>query len=521
MITTATDSSQSTKLSQNARWWLWLETILILVVICLQAATPVPAANEAHYLTKAKRFWQENWAISDYFLGSADAHFAFYALFGWLTQLFSLATSAWIVRMIGWTFLAYCWMRMSRSVVQVPLLSVLSSALFMATQRRFSMSLEWVVYGAEAKVFAYGFLFLAIASLMNRRWGWAWIYFGLAILWHPVVGGWGLVVGVGFAWIDSRGLTPFRQHWQALALGLLIAAGGVLPAALLNVGIDREIVHEAAKTHVYERLPHHLYPPGFLDGKVVGHLPLLGAWLFLGLLSCMNRDGRRFQLYVLGSGLITVLGLLIYQFNVDHSTLQASLLRFYWYRLFDVMVAIGMGMGVIVIANFSPTRFWRGVWSTPFVILMFVHFVDRWEDITRPAPIQFKLGGKSREELRASFADWLEMCQWIRENTPPDALFLTPTKTQTFLWYAHRGEVASWKNVPQDAKAIVEWRNRMLKLHGTMRSWELGKNLKRLSAEELRQLAKEFEIDYLVYYAEHSFDLPVVHRNEHFVLYAF
>ena len=59
--------------------------------------------------------------------------------------------------------------------------------------------------------------------------------------------------------------------------------------------------------------------------------------------------------------------------------------------------------------------------------------------------------------------DWQEACLWASDdrNMPPTARFITPRMAQTFKWYAHRAEVATWKDMPQDAKELVQWRTRI------------------------------------------------------------
>ena len=59
------------------------------------------------------------------------------------------------------------------------------------------------------------------------------------------------------------------------------------------------------------------------------------------------------------------------------------------------------------------------------------------------------------------YVDWLAVCEWIRENTPPDSLWLTPKYQQSFKWHAQRAEVVSWKDVPQDNASVIEWYHRM------------------------------------------------------------
>ena len=56
--------------------------------------------------------------------------------------------------------------------------------------------------------------------------------------------------------------------------------------------------------------------------------------------------------------------------------------------------------------------------------------------------------------------DWKPACLWIKENTPEDAVFLTPRYQKSFKWYAERGEVFSTKDIPQDALSITEWSER-------------------------------------------------------------
>jgi hypothetical protein len=58
-------------------------------------------------------------------------------------------------------------------------------------------------------------------------------------------------------------------------------------------------------------------------------------------------------------------------------------------------------------------------------------------------------------------ADWRAACAWIRDETPRDALFLTPRTQWSFRWFAQRADYVNWKDCPQDAAGIVEWNNRL------------------------------------------------------------
>ena len=66
----------------NRGWW-W-EAALITLMCYLKAGWLPPDVNEAHYLAKAKHFWQPDWCPADFFLNSPDAHTPFYVVFGWV-----------------------------------------------------------------------------------------------------------------------------------------------------------------------------------------------------------------------------------------------------------------------------------------------------------------------------------------------------------------------------------------------------------------------------------------------------
>ena len=99
-----------------------------------------------------------------------------------------------------------------------------------------------------------------------------------------------------------------------------------------------------------------------------------------------------------------------------------------------------------------------------------------------------------------NLAAWREACAWIAEETPPDAVFLTPRLAQTFRWYAGRAEVVSYKDIPQDAAGIVEWWRRLYRIHVTYVDgapvWR--SSLAELDAQQLNELGAEFGADYVV-----------------------
>jgi hypothetical protein len=90
---------------------------------------------------------------------------------------------------------------------------------------------------------------------------------------------------------------------------------------------------------------------------------------------------------------------------------------------------------------------------------------------------------------------WLEVCRWVRERTPPDALLVTPNESWAFKWFAERAEFVSFKDCPQDAPRIVEWNRRLLWLGDWART---AKGDGSFGPDDLRTLRDETGAEYLI-----------------------
>ncbi len=69
--------------------------------------------------------------------------------------------------------------------------------------------------------------------------------------------------------------------------------------------------------------------------------------------------------------------------------------------------------------------------------------------------------GIVHEGFRGDDRAYLSVCEWARQNTPDDAVFLVPPDEQSFRLLARRAIVVNFKNVPQLSGELVEWRNRL------------------------------------------------------------
>lgn len=462
-------------------WRIAIELLLIFTVFFLHGAWPVPDVNEPHYLSKAKHYWDNSWCANDFFLNTADAHQVFYWTFGWVTRFLSLDQTAWIGRFLTWALLAWAWRRLSWAVLPRAWLAVLSAELFVLLNENAHMAGEWVIGGIEAKGFAYVLVFLGLEAIVKSRWNRAWLFFGAAGCFHVIVGGWA-AVACAVTWLASSDeRPPFRAMLPGLVGGLVLALPGLWFALSLTHGADPQTVRAANEIYVWQRLPHHLAADRFKEGFPSRHLMMWGLWLAIVTLSPADSAGRRLRRFVGGTMLLTVIGYLLVWLGEWAPAPAAALLRFYWFRMSDVFVPVGVSLaGLTIVDRLGPARSRsKRLWLAGLIVLA---FYDLWSQIAH-LPLNMVVPDAATVVPRADknlvYDDWLKTCDWIKGHSESGDLFLTPRMSSTLRFYAGRGEVGNWKDFPQDAGSIVKWWTRMFKLFTLSKDnpqWE-GKTL--------------------------------------------
>ncbi|MGA2062318.1 MAG: DUF6798 domain-containing protein [Thermoguttaceae bacterium] len=552
------------------RWRILAEIALVFAVFFLQGAWPVPDVNEPYYLGKTIHYWNPSWAAGDFFLDSKDTHKVFYLTFGWLSLCLTPTALAWAGRLITWWLLAWSWRRLSFAVLPRPGWSILSAALFAMLMDNFHMAGEWVIGGVEAKGFAYVFVFLGLESLVRNRWNRAWLLLGAASALHVLVGGWA-AIAAGLAWLLIGPDRPkLRSMWLSLLGGLLLALPGLLPAILLNANADAETVRQANQIYVFERLPHHLdifhiYPQFIIRFVLLTLLYFTLSWRvslivfkdatggdfmnsanptntsdsanagrtafrnFLTSICNLQSNSRtfndiqsslkRFRAFVTAAIIIALAGAAINLLVFFNRDLAAGLLRYYWFRLSDVAVPLGVAMlGCLWIVDSRPARMAIARFAAVIAGLALIYHFGSMA-IQRLQPTT------PRAERLANPLDWQEACLWAADqrNAPPTARFITPRSAQTFKWYAGRAEVATWKDVPQNAAEIVQWWTRMQDLFAADGGDPEGpryESLNELSPQRIDELGRKYKADFLITEtADTPLNLKVVYRNESYIIY--
>jgi hypothetical protein len=110
---------------------------------------------------------------------------------------------------------------------------------------------------------------------------------------------------------------------------------------------------------------------------------------------------------------------------------------------------------------------------------------------------------------RVEIEDWRAICKWALEETPDDAVFLVPRLSHTFRWYSNRAEVVTRKDLPQDARSIVEWWERLADIYDAGTPSPLD-SLAPVGAERLRILGERYGAGYVVSRPDETLALPRV-----------
>ncbi len=625
------------------RFSILLETAAVFVVLYAHGAWPVPDVNESYYLGKAIHFWNPDWVIGDSFLDSKDAHWCFYAVFGWLSLFLSPNAFAWTGRVIVWAAFAWGWRRLSFALIPVRWLSIPTAAGLLYYLDAFQMSGEWVIGGVEGKSFAYPLVLFGLEAMVRGKWNRVWGFFGAAAAFHVLVGGWSVIVGL-FVWSLQKRTerTSLRKMLPFLGLGGLLSLPGLIPALLLDSGCSRETIGQAHWIYVFERLGHHLVPSSFPWTYRLRFAVLVGLWLALCWVARSRKQraetaspeieeteecelaGRFFRLhgFVFGTLILAAIGFGIAALFRDDPRGAADWLRFYWFRMSDfavplgvtflgtsllyrlllgfekqrnessntplvaaspvgdlaggigrILALLGIGVGVFLLLDGLIFGWLFFTWfpppepAIPWGVTMILGIVilvifEKWSNTQKRPPFKsttllptawllllvsivvwgplgyilklaeprtrFAYSRSDPSSSRAAYY-WVEACDWINDpanGIPKEARFLTPGDNATFKWYTARPEVATWKEIPQDAAGIVRWYETVEELFAyrpqdgpVRRDYSLQVLLNRYPPGPFQKLREKYEFDYVLCGKYPALQLPILYENMSYVIY--
>lgn len=502
-------------------------------------SVPVPGVNEPHYLTKARSYANPEWCQNDFFLSSSDAHAVFFGLVGPLTKTLSFATIAVMGRVLSLSLLAIGWVMVGRRLGLKFHGICISAGSVCLIAMSGNFSGEWIIGGFESKVPAYGFAFLSVAYWLDSRSHPAistslklGIMLGLAIALHPVVGAWfaiGFVVSEAvlyLAFVKQRvGLVSLlRNGFVTIASSFVCALPGLVPAVKLAMAadIDEGVQDSANRIQVYWRLAHHLDPSNFPAYSWI-HTATLTGLCVLGLRLIMRskphvsgnsssldcRPWTAWSTLLCVSLVIALVGVVIGWHSGSYMEItdwewRAKILRYYPFRFFDALLPCTLAL---IVGGLSDVWLRTSRNRTIAVTCFALSVIAFAANTRRNQPAAFSA---------ASFEQWKQACEWLKQNTPTDSLIMGPRESFGMKWFAERAEYVCFKDCPQDGLGIVEWNARLSRLF----EWaQASYDNRQFDDKDLQRLNKQTGITHVMTRRLGPFESPPVFRNQTWRIY--
>ncbi|MBD2436799.1 DUF6798 domain-containing protein [Nostoc sp. FACHB-110] len=510
-----------------------IETIAILILICLrQLLLGNMEINEVDLLPLARQYVEPNWIPGDWYLNQPVSYRElFQTLFGRLIVSWGFLASSIAGRLFCYSLMAWGLVLIGRRLGLHPVMLMCAVSMFLLRQN-IAAGATLIVPGIESKTVAYALVFLAIALMLRQRYQLMALLLGLATSFHVLVGAYTTLFTL--AWLIVRRKSRFPNLRKFGLIALLYFATGIFGVkAVIQQLSTPTPTNPISPSYIYVflRLPHHLNPlswsPKWLLIAAFFLVLLIGSStvLFFNRSSdqLSQQDEARIGLFefTLISLVPNVIGLIIAPFDT-----QGSLLQYYLFRIGDVMLPLNAWLlfACAVQQIFSNAKKQQILFLictlivSTFVITSFHDFQKNFQSrLTFP------------NEAQKVDPQWKNMCDWIRNNTPKDAVFVSPpVEFVNFSWLSERPTIAKYKLLAQTKAGILEWYERLRDLSGdlnrvnSLNSFQpqlLTDGYNSLTTAQAKILMARYKASYLVTRIQHRLNLPVVYRNQLYVLY--
>lgn len=513
--------------------WRWLLLVLCIASVAVLCVTfnggiSVGASNHVGLLPVVRRLLDPNYLPNDFNIALRLYHHRVFAwLIAGLSTLCGEARGLVVLHVAGAALLSTALWFLCRAL-GLSWLAYLTEGVLLAT------GFLWTGLGLEENdfignpevqppLFAHAFVLLATACALRQRWRWAAFYAGCTVLFH-------LQIGVVFtAMLAPLYLLRWRElNWREL---LRLAGCYLLPAspALLHLlsMLQRGLLKPAVRTYslaqyIEFRHPHHFALMSAKHGLWVGAHVLVLAALWLWWRRRTDEEGRQAAravgVLLTLSGVFVLLALAHFtDYYLLHSDKFANLQSI---RLSPVLTVFGT-LGLLL---WLKQRLKAGRLHAAYGVLLVLAAGWGVYVATRPEA-NFYWGVRYYNDpasLTGQRKRWVQMCNWIKTNTPPEAVFLTPPANEGFTVLTDRSNIVEFKINPDGALHLNEWFERLTDVTGGHLPAERGLDNRRplneaygkLSAEQLTALGQKYHASYAVLPKDAAVPFEVLHASE-------
>jgi hypothetical protein len=300
-----------------------------------------------------------------------------------------------------------------------------------------------------SNVASVAFLWAVYFWIADRRAASA-VMFGVAGLFHlnyAIVGPAVWVVLSAVAAVRER-RRPTTMEWFGAIAMFELCLMNIVPALIaIRQRTGRMPLEEFVDIYVHVRHPHHYAPLAWPAALWITFLwPIPFAWLYWRRRHDDNdavEQARRVVDVIVLLLAIAFLGAGVWY--VSETLVQLSLWRFS--VVVKLLTCVGAALWLTTVASARGARWIMTASAVAGIVLIAACLV-------RGPYLGFL-------HVTEDDADYLAACDWIRANTPADAVFLVPPDEEAFRLRAQRAIVVNFKCVPQLSGELGEWRDRL------------------------------------------------------------
>ncbi len=372
----------------------------------------------------------------------------------------------------------------------------------------------------QPPLFAHAFVVLALALLIRGRDRAAAFCLGFAVLFHLQIG---VIATLMAAPLYARKLREYGPAELArLALCYLAPAG----AALVHLAqmMQRGLLRPASQAwslpfYIDFRHPHHFELMSAAHGFWVGgHLVAMYVMWIAFRRAGLTEAARAVGVFLVAT--TTLAGLSLLHFADYYLVRNDRLANLQMIRLSPLITVLGSISLLLFVERFARRAAERSgrAWipRVAAVALLLVALVAEVRQARREEP-EFHFGVIPYSSRTTS---WVRLCNWIRDNGPTDAAYLTPPGETGFTSLTHRSNIVEFKINPDGALHMAEWFERLQDLTGGRLPEERGlKNRKpiskayaKLTAEQLLAAGRKYNARYAILPKDSRVDFEVLHQ---------
>ncbi|MGH9766382.1 MAG: DUF6798 domain-containing protein [Blastocatellia bacterium] len=497
-----------------------------IAIISFNGGVSVGASNHFGQLPVVRRALDPNYLPGDFTIEIRQYH---HRVFTYLIAAFSLALgedrALILIHIIGMSLLAASLWLLCRAV-NLSLPGFVAVGLFLAT------NLIWTGKGLELNhfvgdadimppTFAHAFALLAAASLLRDRYRWAAVFAGLSTLFHLQIG---LICAAMIAPVYLVRLKQLGVKEALIIVGwfFIAAAPGLLDLIhMLRGGLLQPPSTEySLPFYIDFRHPHHFELISTAAALWIGAhviIQIVAYWVLRRLQRPEARAAGKLAVMSL-----TLAALAIIHFADYYLFKDGRIATVQFIRLSPLITVFG-AVCLVALINAWADSFAAKTGKSriaAFCSAGLILIAALWGvRVARKPESVFHFGISRYAELSSN---WINICRWIRSNSPRDAVYLTPPGANGFTSLAERSNLADFKNNPDSGLYLAQWFERLRDLaggtlpdgRGAENRQLFNKAYAGLSAEQLVEVGKKYNAEYAVLPRSSKADFEVIHKND-------